>query len=74
MSLNDNSNGYTVTFRKVYKEMSVDWKNRCTRYKNKTGNKKQPSNILLIEEDNKLLKLFTSTVNKMLEESKLKVN
>lgn len=63
---NDGSTGYNCTFRKVYKEMNVDWKNRCTRYKNKTGTNKV-SNLRLIEQDSKLLKMFIDTVNTMLE-------
>lgn len=65
----DGSNGYNVTFRKVYVAMGVDWKNRRTRFKNKKGNKTPPSNIQLIENDKKLLKLFLETVENMIFEA-----
>ena len=65
----DGSNGYNVTFRKVYLAMGVDWKNRRTRFRNKKGNKTPPSNIQLIENDKKLLKLFLETVENMIFEA-----
>ena len=65
----DGSNGYNVTFRKVYLAMGVDWKNRRTRFRNKRGNKTPPSNIQLIENDKKLLKLFLETVENMIFEA-----
>ena len=65
----DGSNGYNVTFRKVYLAMGVDWKNRRTRFRNKKGNKTLPSNIQLIENDKKLLKLFLETVENMIFEA-----
>lgn len=64
---NDGSIGYNCTFRKVYNLMGCDWKNRRTRYKNQNGNKTPPSNIKLIEQDKKLLKLFVDTVNQLME-------
>lgn len=65
----DGSNGYNVTFRKVYLAMGVDWKNRRIRFRNKKGNKTPPSNIQLIENDKKLLKLFLETVENMIFEA-----
>lgn len=65
----DGSNGYNSTYRKVYEAMGCDWKNRRTRFKNGKGNKTSPSNIKLIEQDKKLLKLFVNTVDQLIRET-----
>lgn len=64
--LNDCSNGYTTTYRKVYDHMNVGWSNRQRRYKNMHCTKRKPSKQKLISEDPNLLKLFIQTANGLL--------
>lgn len=64
----DPSTGGTVTYRKVYAAMGVGWLNRQTRYKNEYKLKNPPKKMTLIENDPKLMKLFTKTVSELLEE------
>lgn len=64
-ALNDNSKGFTCTYRKVYAAMNISWANRLSRYKNQHGNKNKPSKLRLIADNPKLLKLFVKTVNEM---------
>lgn len=66
--LNDTSNGYTTTFRKVYANMSVSWSHRQTRFKNKHGHKNKPSKYKLLSLDSKLFDLFSATITKMMKE------
>jgi hypothetical protein len=63
----DKSVGYNNTYRKVYAAMEVDWKRRQSRYRNVNGNKNRPSKMHLLEEDTKLLIMFNTTVNKLIE-------
>ena len=63
--LGDNSVGHNLTFRKVYAAMDVSWQVRQSRYRNKHGNKNQPSKIKLIADDPKLMKMFMAVVNDM---------
>ena len=65
---NDKSVGYNNTYRKVYATMEVDWRRRKTRYKNIKGNKNKPSKMKLMEQDKKLLSLFTDTVNQLIKD------
>lgn len=66
-ALNDNSKGYNCTFRKVYADMNVSWKNRLSRYQHQHNNKNKPSKLRLIADNPKLLKLFVDTVNRLME-------
>ena len=45
--------------------MDVSWQVRQSRYRNKHGNKNQPSKIKLIADDPKLMKMFMAVVNDM---------
>jgi len=65
---NDKSVGFNNTYRKVYAAMEVDWRRRKTRYKNVNGNKNKPSKFKLMEQDKKLLSLFSDTVNQLLQD------
>ena len=62
----DNSKGGTCTYRKVYANMGIGWANRLGRYRNEHKLKNQPKKLTLIEQDARLMRLFISTINSML--------
>lgn len=65
---NDNSSGYTATYRKVYIQMGCDFGRLGSRYRNVHGLKRNPSNRKLISERNDLQKKFEKAVNQLLTE------
>ena len=67
---NYKSIGGTVTYRKVYSNMNVgSWAHRITRYKNKHNIKTAPSKKIIINNDEKLQKMFFTTVRDLLKEN-----
>lgn len=65
---NDNSKGYTATYRKVYIQMGCDFGRLRSRYRNLHNLKNNPSNRKLISERNDLQKKFEKAVNQLLTE------
>ena len=69
---NDNSSGYTATYRKVYIQMGCDFGRLGSRYRNVHGLKRNPSNRKLISERNDLQKKFEKAVNQLLTELEIR--
>lgn len=65
---NDKSKGGTVTFRKVYKNMDVNWYRKEKAYIKCHRANNPPQRIKLIEQDFKLMNRFKKTVNGMMAE------
>lgn len=67
---NDHSNGFMVTYRKVYVRMEensrISWKNLTTRYINECGGK--PTKKDLINTRKSLQKKFTKAIEELMEE------
>ena len=66
---NDKSKGGTVTYRKVYKNMDVNWYRKEKAYIKCHRANNPPQRIKLIEQDFKLMNRFKKTVKGMMTES-----
>lgn len=64
--LNDNSKGWTATYRKVYANMNCDLKRLCGRYRNKHGLKRNPCKKKVIAERRDLTRKFADSVGELL--------
>jgi|GEM_PF-3965072 len=65
--LDDTTKGFNLTYRKVYKNMNVDWERRRNTYKNKYKLSNKPTKFNLVDRNDRLFTMFQNVVTGMLE-------
>ena len=63
---NDESMHFNHTYKKIYRNMAIDWKRRINAYKKRYGLATTPSKIKVVAEDVKLFKLFKKSAESLL--------